>query len=47
MVRHSGAGLISGEYCGMAGAALILLVRTLISMLVWTMVILILKGATS
>lgn len=47
MVRQRGAGLFLGAYCGRRGAEVILLVSTLISKLGCTMVILMLKGATS
>jgi hypothetical protein len=47
IVRESGAGCFDGEYCGRRGAAEILFVRRLTSMLGWTMVSLILKGAIS
>lgn len=47
IVRHRGAGLSSGAYCGRRGAEVILLVSTLISKFGCTTVILMLNGATS
>lgn len=47
MVRESGAGFCCGEYAERRGAAVMRLVRTLISRFGWTMVILILNGAIS
>ena len=47
IVRERGAGFCWGEYWGRRGAAVMRLVRTLISRFGWMMVILILKGAIS
>jgi len=47
MSRASGAGFSACRYSRIGGTEVILLVRTLTSILAWTMDILMLKGATS